>query len=269
MPQTSSGMGDVLPLSEQHLSQDANMSLHPPAGRAASAQTSPFTSTPTTPASASIRSTVPSSPPPSPEPYTKQQLLNEPSVSTVSDAVPDILEPGSVPRNSSWNDLLSNHDSSDFEVTSIWSSLAHRRRSRRKAPDNSSVTGSNDQDLPSCSPPQLPTQHITPSVVEPGPEENSRSDVDYTDVAPLTLPAPTTNPFGTIASSAAIEWELRKQRNDEQNCVIDELMGYVGLEEVKWQFLAIKSKVDVCKEQGRNPKKERFNIIFQGNPGTG
>ncbi|KAK3291059.1 ATPase, AAA family protein [Chaetomium fimeti] len=46
-------------------------------------------------------------------------------------------------------------------------------------------------------------------------------------------------------------------------------MGYVGLEEVKRQFLAIKSKVNICEEQGRDIEKERFNIVFQGNPGTG
>ena len=51
--------------------------------------------------------------------------------------------------------------------------------------------------------------------------------------------------------------------------MIDELMCYEGLEEVKHQFLDIKSKVDVCKNQERDLKKERFNIVFQGNPGTG
>lgn len=51
--------------------------------------------------------------------------------------------------------------------------------------------------------------------------------------------------------------------------MIDELMRYEGLEEVKQQFLDIKSKVDVCKNQRRDLKQERFNIIFQGNPGTG
>jgi hypothetical protein len=55
----------------------------------------------------------------------------------------------------------------------------------------------------------------------------------------------------------------------ESNVVLDELMQYEGLEDVKQQFLDIKSKVDVCKRQGRNLKSERFNIVFQGNPGTG
>ncbi|RSM09364.1 hypothetical protein CEP52_004209 [Fusarium oligoseptatum] len=51
-------------------------------------------------------------------------------------------------------------------------------------------------------------------------------------------------------------------------------MEYQGLEEVKQRFLDIKSKVDVYKEQDPDGelnrlKSERFNIVFQGNPGTG
>ncbi|KAF8252466.1 P-loop containing nucleoside triphosphate hydrolase protein [Wilcoxina mikolae CBS 423.85] len=46
-------------------------------------------------------------------------------------------------------------------------------------------------------------------------------------------------------------------------------MGLVGLEEVKQQVLAIKAKVETCKRQETDLQKERFNIVFQGNPGTG
>ncbi|KAI0111382.1 P-loop containing nucleoside triphosphate hydrolase protein [Daldinia grandis] len=76
-------------------------------------------------------------------------------------------------------------------------------------------------------------------------------------------------PFNFIPSAASQEWTRRKMLDGETNDVLDELMGYEGLEDVKQQFLDIKSKVDVCKEQGRSLKSERFNIVFQGNPGTG
>ncbi|KAI2779115.1 P-loop containing nucleoside triphosphate hydrolase protein [Daldinia loculata] len=76
-------------------------------------------------------------------------------------------------------------------------------------------------------------------------------------------------PFNFMPSTASQEWTRRKVLDDETNDVLDELMRYEGLEEVKQQFLDIKSKVDVCKEQGRDLKSERFNIVFQGNPGTG
>ncbi|KAH8801454.1 ATPase, AAA family protein [Xylogone sp. PMI_703] len=46
-------------------------------------------------------------------------------------------------------------------------------------------------------------------------------------------------------------------------------MQYQGLEEVKQQFLDIKTKVDICNKQGRDLSEHRFNIVFQGNPGTG
>ncbi|KAI1472028.1 P-loop containing nucleoside triphosphate hydrolase protein [Daldinia caldariorum] len=51
--------------------------------------------------------------------------------------------------------------------------------------------------------------------------------------------------------------------------ILDELMKLEGLEEVKQMFLDILTKVEICKKQGRDLKKERFNIVFQGNPGTG
>lgn len=46
-------------------------------------------------------------------------------------------------------------------------------------------------------------------------------------------------------------------------------MELAGLEEVKEQVLAIKAKVDICEYQGTSLERERFNVVFQGNPGTG
>ncbi|KAI1207185.1 P-loop containing nucleoside triphosphate hydrolase protein [Annulohypoxylon truncatum] len=77
------------------------------------------------------------------------------------------------------------------------------------------------------------------------------------------------NPFGPTTSRASQEWIFRKLLDGETNQVLDMLMQYQGLEEVKQQFLDIKSKVDCCRDQGRDLKSERFNIVFQGNPGTG
>ncbi|OCL11002.1 P-loop containing nucleoside triphosphate hydrolase protein [Glonium stellatum] len=50
---------------------------------------------------------------------------------------------------------------------------------------------------------------------------------------------------------------------------IDELMAMIGLEDVKNQVLAINNKAQVCELQGIDLAGERFNAIFQGNPGTG
>lgn len=80
---------------------------------------------------------------------------------------------------------------------------------------------------------------------------------------------PRSRPFQHPRCLAAEEWERQKRDEDADNEFIDELMELVGLEKVKEQVLAIKDKVEVYEKQGTDIKKERFNVIFQGNPGTG
>lgn len=70
-------------------------------------------------------------------------------------------------------------------------------------------------------------------------------------------------------SAAKQEWQRRKDEENAKNDAIDELMGLVGLEQVKEQVLAISAKVEICKLQKTDLKNERFHIVFQGNPGTG
>ena len=53
------------------------------------------------------------------------------------------------------------------------------------------------------------------------------------------------------------------------NANIDAIMSMTGLEEVKAQVLKIKAKIDVSKRQGTSESDERFNVVLQGNPGTG
>ncbi|KAK0724583.1 P-loop containing nucleoside triphosphate hydrolase protein, partial [Lasiosphaeris hirsuta] len=107
---------------------------------------------------------------------------------------------------------------------------------------------------------------------EPSPPEPNPDDTEEPSAPPkpeVTEFPHCNKPFDAKPSEAAREWNRRKAENKEKNSVIDELMGYVGLESVKRQFLDIKSNVDICKQQGRALNKERFNIVFQGNPGTG
>ena len=76
-------------------------------------------------------------------------------------------------------------------------------------------------------------------------------------------------PFQIRTSAAAQEWALQKEGDTYTVDVIERLMKLVALEEVKEQFLAIKSKVEIFNQQNISLRGERFNIIFQGNPGTG
>lgn len=78
--------------------------------------------------------------------------------------------------------------------------------------------------------------------------------------------------FEHVSSAAADEWE-RERIEDRtlqvQYPAISQLMELVGLEEVKAQVLAIRDRIQICQRQRINLKKERFHIVFQGNPGTG
>ncbi|KAA1473256.1 P-loop containing nucleoside triphosphate hydrolase protein [Dentipellis sp. KUC8613] len=73
----------------------------------------------------------------------------------------------------------------------------------------------------------------------------------------------------TPVSEAQDEWERQKNMEGADNTHIDAIMGMIGLEEVKAQVLGVKGKIDTTKRQGTSIKKERFNIVLLGNPGTG
>lgn len=70
-------------------------------------------------------------------------------------------------------------------------------------------------------------------------------------------------------SAARNEWRRQKEVEGITNDAIDSIMEMIGLEDVKVQILRIKAKIDVGIRQSVSSKDERFNIVFQGNPGTG
>jgi hypothetical protein len=72
-----------------------------------------------------------------------------------------------------------------------------------------------------------------------------------------------------LNSSAKDEWEHQKKHQGQQNDVLDELMGMIGLEDVKEKFLSIKGKVDTAVRQNIEMREERFGAALLGNPGTG
>ncbi|KAL7931989.1 P-loop containing nucleoside triphosphate hydrolase protein [Trichoderma chlorosporum] len=90
---------------------------------------------------------------------------------------------------------------------------------------------------------------------------------------PSKRPTAQANLLKRKTSVAELEWDRRK-KNGESSGALDELMKHQGLEEVKQHFLDIKSKVNICKKQDPDGERdvlklERFNVVFQGNPGTG
>ncbi|KAG8157551.1 hypothetical protein KVR01_012593 [Diaporthe batatas] len=72
-----------------------------------------------------------------------------------------------------------------------------------------------------------------------------------------------------LPDGAAQEWGYLKQYEGAKSKPLDELMGMIGLEEVKSEFLSVKSKVDTAIRQEISLGKERFGCSMLGNPGTG
>ncbi|KAK3356293.1 P-loop containing nucleoside triphosphate hydrolase protein [Lasiosphaeria hispida] len=78
--------------------------------------------------------------------------------------------------------------------------------------------------------------------------------------------------FSAKVSGVGQDWQKIKQNYDLSVGTVeavDQVMALVGLEEVKEQVLAILKYVDVAKNQDVDVQKQRFHIVFQGNPGTG
>lgn len=73
----------------------------------------------------------------------------------------------------------------------------------------------------------------------------------------------------TLASDARDDWQRQKQVEGAKNQPLDTLMDMIGLEDVKDQFLEIKSKIDLLVRQDLDIGKERFGASLLGNPGTG
>ncbi|KAK7510107.1 hypothetical protein IWZ03DRAFT_396821 [Phyllosticta citriasiana] len=102
---------------------------------------------------------------------------------------------------------------------------------------------------------------------------------------PATTPAPGNaipsqqSPSGQTTSSAAQqpqqdqgpkdEWKYQKQYERASKPALDQQMDMIGLENIKEEFLAIKTKIDTAVRQGVAMNKERFGTALLGNPGTG
>ncbi|ROV96595.1 hypothetical protein VPNG_09032 [Cytospora leucostoma] len=92
----------------------------------------------------------------------------------------------------------------------------------------------------------------------------------YSGADPLT-PSDANSPdtWEGLPQGAKQEWELLKELEGAKSEPLDELMGMIGLEDVKSEFLSIKSKIDTALRQGISLDKERFSCSMLGNPGTG
>ncbi|KAK4061577.1 uncharacterized protein Triagg1_10286 [Trichoderma aggressivum f. europaeum] len=67
----------------------------------------------------------------------------------------------------------------------------------------------------------------------------------------------------------AQEWEDMKRDEGAHNDALDDLMGLIGLESVKREFLSVKTNVDIKIRQGVALSDTRLSCSLLGNPGTG
>ncbi|KAH9210655.1 P-loop containing nucleoside triphosphate hydrolase protein [Leptodontidium sp. 2 PMI_412] len=72
-----------------------------------------------------------------------------------------------------------------------------------------------------------------------------------------------------IDSGAKKDWDYQKNSWHMSNAALDSLMGMIGLEVVKAKFVEINNLIATAKRQKAKVSKEKFGIVFIGNPGTG
>lgn len=95
-------------------------------------------------------------------------------------------------------------------------------------------------------------------------KESHDSRQDDTGTRVVNHPVPTAG-----ASNAQDDWEHQKKFEGATNDALDTLIGMIGLEDVKDQFLSIKSRIDTAIRQNIAVGDERYGAALLGNPGTG
>ncbi|KAG6919536.1 hypothetical protein DXG01_005126 [Tephrocybe rancida] len=90
-------------------------------------------------------------------------------------------------------------------------------------------------------------------------------------LAPVPKPkAPLVNTLqNTQSSPSELDWRRQKEVEGAVSPEIDQIMAMTGLEAIKEQVLSIKALIETKKRQGTSLKRERFNVVLLGNPGTG
>lgn len=106
------------------------------------------------------------------------------------------------------------------------------------------------------------------------PHQNAHAISPRESMSPATTP-PDSNPddetrgWPSVVSPAGQLWEKQKSQQNCHNAALDSLMGLVGMEKPKSQFMAIKNLVTTARRQNANLAEERFGAVFVGGPGSG
>lgn len=104
---------------------------------------------------------------------------------------------------------------------------------------------------------------------EAKPKQNMPGSFPGLDPPTPPTEADSSDSLQDLPDGPAQEWQYLKQFEGAKSEPLDELMGMIGLDEVKTEFLSVKSKVDTAIRQDVSLSKERFGCSMLGNPGTG
>jgi hypothetical protein len=99
--------------------------------------------------------------------------------------------------------------------------------------------------------------------------QKKKSETKQASRQPSESTAQSSPAVQALPGTARFEWEQLKTQEGARSKTLDELMGMIGLEDVKKQFLSVKFKVDTILRQNSSLKSERFSCSLLGNPGTG
>lgn len=177
------------------------------------------------------------------------------------------------------------HQKELAEIEAEMEKVTRERQEEREAEERANVLRQRRADLAALRARLSETPVGSMSVPQPEPEQEGNSSTDPSSLNDPSAPGlslNTLNPNGNAVSAATLaeftkrppsksadDWRRQKTVEGAFSPSIDAIMAMVGLESVKAQVLAIKAKIDTAKRQCSPLEKERFNISFLGNPGTG
>lgn len=108
-----------------------------------------------------------------------------------------------------------------------------------------------------------PAPPLQPFPATPFPPQKKKASHDSERTGIETSAAP-----GALSPSEA-EWQRKKSIEGVVDLSVDAIMDMTGLEDIKSQVLQILDKIEVRNRQGTSFDKDRYNVTFLGNPGTG
>lgn len=105
----------------------------------------------------------------------------------------------------------------------------------------------------------------------PKPQKKQNMPGSFPVFDPPTPPtdADSTDSLEGLPEGPEQEWKYLKQFEGAKSEPLDNMMGMIGLGDVKSEFLSVKSRVDTAIRQDISLSKERFGCSMLGNPGTG